>query len=464
MALAAYLAFLGAACALALADWRRAWLLLLVCGAVQDPVRKLTPGTPVVISFSVVALYGCILFGARNELLAELRDFSRRFTTIYKLGFTFVALLLLCALNGFFTYGVENWKVPLLGLFTYLAPVPAMLLGYAYLRREELLYRVFAVYATITSIALVGTLLEYYRVSWPTLGMVAFSGMDYIRHLPGIQIRMLSGFYRGPDIMAWHAAMLTSVGAAMALRAADMRGRLIWVAAAGWGFTACMLGGRRKAIYFVVVFLGALLWRYFRRLQNAQIVAVVGVALVMGGVIRHLAANEETSVYTRGAVASEQEIFERLEGGTIETFREFGLMGAGLGTATQGAQHLLRGQAIGWQEGGLGKLAIEVGLPGLLWIALLGLVAMRMLLLLTRIGDVRGSSQFARAALFAFMLANVATFMASAQAYTDAILGILTAFLVGCLFATAALDERLPAEEAAAAPQQRPQLTAAATA
>ena len=42
MALALYLAFLGAACAYALVDWRRGWMLVMVCGVIQDPVRKLT--------------------------------------------------------------------------------------------------------------------------------------------------------------------------------------------------------------------------------------------------------------------------------------------------------------------------------------------------------------------------------------------------------------------------------------
>ena len=71
---------------------------------------------------------------------------------------------------------------------------------------------------------------------------------DYIRHLPGIQIRMLSGIYRSPDVMAWHASMLAVIGVAMALRAGVRRQLLIWSAVAGWGFVNCMIGGRRKAM------------------------------------------------------------------------------------------------------------------------------------------------------------------------------------------------------------------------
>jgi hypothetical protein len=71
----------------------------------------------------------------------------------------------------------------------------------------------------------------------------------------------------------------------------------------------------------------------------------------------------------------------------------------------------------------------------------------RLLLILTSIGDVPGSSQFLRAMLFALVAANIANFIASAQAYTDAVLALTAGFLVGGLFAAAALDER----EAAAA-------------
>jgi hypothetical protein len=46
-------------------------------------------------------------------------------------------------------------------------------------------------------------------------------------------------------------------------------------------------------------------------------------------------------------------------------------------------------------------------------------------------------------------MANIAGFIASAQAYTDAVLALTAGFLMGALFASAALDERLPAAERA---------------
>jgi hypothetical protein len=447
MILALYLAFLGAACAYALADWRRGWMLVMVCGVIQDPVRKLTAGAPVVISFAVVGLYAAVLFGARFEILAHLSDFARRFGNVYTSIVVFIFLLLIAALNGLFTYGFDKWKVPLLSLFTYCVPMVAIILGYTWLQREEWMYRFFHLYTGLTGVALIGSVLEYMRVQWRILGMVGFEG-DFIRHLPGIQIRLLSGIYRGPDVMAWHAAMLTCIGVAMTLRAGLTKRALLWGSVATWGFFNCMIAGRRKAIYMVAVFSIVFVWRYARRLKAGQVLALFAVLLLLAGVVRQLRSDERTSVYAAGAVASQQELQSRFEGGAMETFRQFGLMGAGLGSATQGVYHLLGTTNVGWQEGGLGKLAVEVGLPGILALAVIGVILVRLLLRLTAIGDVPGSSQFIRVTLFGLVLANIASFIASAQAYTDAVLALTTGFFVGALFATAALDERL----AAAAP------------
>lgn len=440
---------LALACLVAIRDWRRGWMLIPVFAVLQDPVRKLTPGTPVAISFSIMAIYAAVLFAARRELLAHLRELGRRFPAIYSAAFVVAVTVLIAAVNGLLTFGMKAWQVPLLSLALYLAPLPAVILGYAFLQREEVLYRFFRVYAAVTSIALVGTLLEYFRVKARVLGIVAMP-YDYIRHLPGIQIRMLSGFYRAPDIMSWHAAMLTSIGLVMAMRPGSRRP--IWIGVAAWGFLSCILSGRRKSIYFVIAFAGAVLWRYFQRLNPRQLLALFAAALMIGVLVMRLESGESTNVYTRGATASNAEILKRLEGGVRETFRQFGYMGAGLGAATQGTRHLPgQTRSLGWQEGGLGKLAVELGLAGLVAVTIFVMLLFRMLLRLTAIGDVPGSSQFLRVALFGFFTANVIGFAASAQAYTDGVLALLTAFLAGCLLATAALDERVAAADVASA-------------
>ena len=170
-------------------------------------------------------------------------------------------------------------------------------------------------------------------------------------------------------------------------------------------------------------------------------------------VVHRIQSNEESSVYARGAATTEAEVAERLEGGLAETIRQFGIMGAGLGTATQGVRHVTGSDTnIGWQEGGLGKLAIELGVPGLIAVVIFGAATVRVMMRISGHPDIPESSQFARVTLFALVAANVANFMASAQAYSDPVLTLMTAFFVGCLFATATLDERVPVASTSARP------------
>ena len=434
--------------------------MALLCGVLQDPARKLTPGTPVILTLSVVAVYAVILFGASGSLQGHGREFSRRFGTIYgAIGLVFGALVL-AAMRGMFTYGLSGWKAPAMSFFLYCAPVPAVLLGYAYLHREENLYTLFRFYAVITSVALIGTPLEYMKVDSRALGTVALTELN-IRHLPGIQIRMLSGFYRAPDIMAWHAATLTIIATIMILRAPVILRAWPWMLAAAWGFFNCLLSGRRKAVYMVGVFVLVFLWRYFRRLTAVHFIAMVFVFAAIAGVMHKISGDEESSVYAAGASTTRKEVMQRLEGGLVETIAQFGLLGAGLGTATQGVQHVAGAENIGWQEGGLGKLAMELGVPGLIAVLILVIAMFRVMLAIARHPDVPGSSQFTRCVLFAIVVANGVEFMVSAQAYSDAVLALLTAFFLGCLFATAVLDERLPVSAPAPAPAR---LTAPATA
>ena len=450
-----FIAFLLLSMTVALIDWRRGWLMAIVCGVLQDPVRKLTPGTPVILIMSTVTVYVIALFAASGELQRRLREFTRRFSNVHGAFIVVLLFLVLAAVRGVFTYGMGGWQAPALSLFVYLAPVPAILLGFTYLRREEAIYAFFRFYAVVTSVALTGTLLEYFGMDLRVLGMVAATDLSaMIRHLPGIQIRMISGFYRGPDIMGWHAAMLAIIGITMAMRRQTLRRSWMWIALTAWGMLNCLLSGRRKAVYMVAVFVAVFLWRYVRQLKMLQVVALVLVFAAVGGVIYKIAHDEQANIYTRGTVTSSEEVLGRLEGGLFETVRQYGFLGAGLGAATQGVHHfhLVEGGMVGWQEGGLGKLAIELGIPGLIAVVFFAFALGRLMLLISAHPDVEGSSQLIRCALFGAVVANIIEFLVSAQAYSDPVLTLMTAFLLGCLLATGVLDERLHETTAATAP------------
>lgn len=451
MVLIPFLALLLLACVIAFLDWRRGWYLAIVCGVLQDPVRKMTAGTPVVITFSVVLVYLFVLLSSHVTLQNALADLNRRFAALYLAVTVFIVFLVLAAANGLITYGLEYWKAPALSFIIYLMPIPAMLLGYAFFRSDDDLIPFLVFYAVLTSIALIGVVLEYEGSHWSALGLVAATQGANIRMLPGIQLTMLAGFYRGPDILAWHAATLSAIGIAMAMRARVLSAAWLWMVAAAWGVFACFLSGRRKALYMLLVFVIVFVWRYARRLNVSQAISFVIVALLLVFVTHRLTTSERTDAYVRAAVLQQGELFTRLEGGFGETIRQSGIMGAGLGTATQGTQHFTNQQSFSWQEGGLGKLAIELGVPGVMAAALLLLVFINYMFKISRAPDEPGTSQIIRCMLMAMLVANMANFIASAQAYSDPVLTLMTSFFGGCLLATAATESRLAAAAKAAA-------------
>ncbi|HEY6138864.1 MAG TPA: hypothetical protein VI670_13975, partial [Thermoanaerobaculia bacterium] len=453
MVLIPFLALLLLGSVIAFLDWRRGWYLAILCGVLQDPVRKMTAGTPVVISLSILVVYVVILLSSHATLRTALADISGRFSALYAATSLFFLFLVVAGVNGLITYGFQYWKAPALSFAIYVIPISALLVGYAFFRRDEDFMAFIMFYTVLTSLALIGVVLEYKGVQWRALGLVAATEGSNIRFLPGMMVTMLAGFYRAPDVLAWHAATLTMIGIAMAIRARLLRWAWPWIGVATWGLVACFLSGRRKATYMVAVFAVVFVWRYVRRLNLAQAVSFVTLGLTLLYAGHRLASSEKAEVYVRAAATTQSEVLYRLEGGFSGTIEQYGLMGAGLGTATQGTQHLGSG-TFSWQEGGLAKLAIEVGIPGVIAAALLLIVFVNYMLKITRAPDEPGTSQLIRCMLMAMLIANVTNFMASAQAYSDPVLTLMTAFFGGCLLATAATESRL-AQAAQAAAEAR---------
>ncbi|PYQ27800.1 MAG: hypothetical protein DMF56_18165 [Acidobacteria bacterium] len=450
MILIVFGAILLVAIMVALLNWRHGWFAAMVCGVLQDPFRKMTPGTPAAMTMSVVLVYGVIIIAAAATLHRNRRDFALRFPNVYSAVSVVIIFLVLAAMRGVATFGIEMWKVPAISFLIYCIPIPATLLGYSWLTREEQMIKFFIFYSVLTSIALIGTPLEYLGVKARAIGMVAMP-WGFIRHLPGLQIPILSGFYRAPDIMGWHASMLAIIGIIMTMRARVLTKAWPWIIVTGWAFLNCIISGRRKAVYMVLAFALAFFWRYFKRLSIAQLSTILAIGLALMGVVYFVGGSEKSSVYTKGTRTSSAEVFERLEGGTFGSIEQHGIFGAGLGAATQGVRHVIGTETdLGWQEGGMGKLVVELGVPGALAVIVLVIAMMRMMLRISAVGDVEGTTQILRCGLFGIVIANMANFMASAQAYSDPVLTLSAAFYLGALFATATLDEKLAAEKAAA--------------
>ena len=123
-------------------------------------------------------------------------------------------------------------------------------------------------------------------------------------------------------------------------------------------------------------------------------------------------------------------------------YDRFGPLGAGLGVGTQGTQHF-SGAISGAAEGGLGKITVELGIPGLF---VMGWFAIALFRHLWRIMQAASglSPRMARLSfgLFSFLVANVAGFSVATQAYGDIFILLILSWTLGFLLVIPVLLER----------------------
>ena len=115
------------------------------------------------------------------------------------------------------------------------------------------------------------------------------------------------------------------------------------------------------------------------------------------------------------------------------TLGQSGVLGEGLGSASQGAQYIDGVRERSWQESGLSKLLIELGLPGFLWALVLGVTLGGALLGSLALVDSPDSPVLI--GIIGFCAANAASFVVSHQVYGDLLIMTLTAFFVGVALA-----------------------------
>src|SRR5262249_7002605 len=123
-------------------------------------------------------------------------------------------------------------------------------------------------------------------------------------------------------------------------------------------------------------------------------------------------------------------------------YEEFGLFGAGLGTGTQGTQNF-GGGISGASEGGLGKITLELGVPGLFVMGWIAILVFRSIW--TNMGVASRHSRrlvLLSFGFFSFLVANVAGFSVATQAYGDIFILLILSWIVGFLLAVPILVER----------------------
>jgi hypothetical protein len=218
-----------------------------------------------------------------------------------------------------------------------------------------------------------------------------------------------------------------------------------------------VLTGRRKFLVEILVFGSAYmaLLLYFGRggLRLAILSSMMGLIGFFGVILLLPDEKKEVRPYdapyqsyldrSSGVLGDVPQRFRDLGLGPISwAYNRYGLLGAGLGSGAQGAQHFgAVGQ--GAAEGGLGKIWLELGAPGFLIVAWFGFALARHLwTILCTVS--RQSIQLSRMALglMSFLVANVANYTVATQAYGDVMVLLLVGSTLGALLAMPILAER----------------------
>jgi len=220
------------------------------------------------------------------------------------------------------------------------------------------------------------------------------------------------------------------------------------------------LTGRRKTVIEVAVFASTyfILWLVFQKGVAKLGVASAIVGLVgFGWLVVYLGSDrpvyydQESLGYYR-YVERSKTVFQDAPSRFVEigiapimwAYDSFGVFGAGLGVGTQGTQHFGGGGAIsGAAEGGLGKITLELGIPGLFVMGWFAILVFNYLWRIMRDAS-RASPRIARLSigLFSFLVANMAAFSVATQAYGDIFILLILSWTLGFLLAVPLLLER----------------------
>jgi hypothetical protein len=442
---------------LTMVDWRQGLLMCLFVGILQDPLRKLAPNQPVYYVVLVGVIFGLAWVRASLTGVSLGPSVIQGWKKNLKAPFTvFTFLVLAQAVHSYLRYG--SALMPMVGLLVWLAPIPAVMLSYQFALRRGLdgVRKWMLLYVFVAMASLAGVYLEYIGFSWPVLGEI---GEGQIVYDLGTVLKSYSGFFRSSEIAAWHTAAISCF---IFMLSVGKRATLVRVAYALILITILVtlgiLTGRRKMLVEITVFLTVYVFLVAWLQRGAARIAMAILALGLTGyiiIVAFVAPDQTQRTYSHPV--SEENV-KRLEGyaargrtvfadvpkrlndlgvqPVLWAIDQFGWLGVGLGTGSQGTNKIADAHKIhrGPAEGGLGKITMELGVPGLamvLWLAVaLGRHLFRLLQQTARI-----SARHARMAygLLAFLVANAATFSVATQAYSDLFILIILGSCLGFL-------------------------------
>ena len=441
-----FLTVLAIAAAYSLFDNRTALGLLLMIGFTQDVVRKLTPGEPIIFIVTVGVLFAAILLGIwlRRGPAYSLEPFLR-WTDDMRMPLTvFLAVLLIQLIHSILRY--NNILVGMIGLASYISPFLALIVGYYLVNSVEDIRRFLKAYVVAGVVVAVSVVLAFAGVDSQALGEVGEGLKIYDQ---GTVLESYAGIMRVGEIAAWHISTAACMILALAVSSHKQRSYLLVFAIIAVMLVAVALTGRRKMLMLVALFLFFYFtaYLYYRKKLDARYFLSFCYLALLTWFGFELVNLDNYSESLRNYIARGTTVFGDASNRFVElgirpvqwAYNRVGVLGGGLGIASQGGYLFnMSGIAGGSGEGGLGKIMVELGLPGLICILWLLWSVTRYVdraLQLCRQPFVDGRVLPLMVSLTVMLAVNAITFSVATQVYGDMFVLILLGLFGGFLFA-----------------------------
>lgn len=435
------------ALAIAVSDFKTGMLIVVFVGCFQDVLRKLIVDAPVYITALVILFIVITYIGAQTAgKLLPMRtvpgwnNYLRSPLQFFFFWVFVQSTITLIKTGSLVLSGI--------GLTVYLLPILAFMLAFSFASNINNIIAFLWVYVAVSAAMLVGVYLSYFGFDWEILQSVGEAMVVYSWQT-GAPISLPSGFFRQPEVAAWHggAGVCLSVILILGIARRELLPNLFLGMLVIFFIGAVMLTGRRKflvEIIFFVPILFVLLRRfrivskkYFAIMTSGFVVLMIGFQVINPDFLSMLVDASGRGV--EGGVFLE--IFDRMSAMTyhaiLSSVQNNGFLGVGAGMGSGGAQYYLgENEGVGWSaEGGLGKIVAELGVPGLVisaWLIFSVVSSIGRTLDVLSKGD--SNSGIIGIGISAFLLANVFVFVGAAQVYSDLFILWLLGSCLGFVF------------------------------
>jgi len=406
----------------------------MLIGFLQDPIRKLLPGEPVFVTATIA---GFLLFAffaaiARGERLGMHGVPGWRRSLRRPARFMLV-LIVIQAIRAFFVTATP--VIPLIGLLSYLTPVPAVLIGIRVFGTPARVKKGLAIYVGMSALLAVSVVLGFVGYKSRILESVG-EGL-YIYSPDAGVLELQCGFMRATEVAAWHigAGVAFAIILASRIRARLMTFLFVGLLIVSMGSTI-FLTGRRKVllglVFFVLIYILALrfLGRSKRGSRTLMALVIVAAALVMFLPDTEIFRSKAGAAYVqRSTDTAGYERISQLANEVVITLRINGLLGSGAGLGAQGSQYYMVGTGA---ESGPGRVAAELGVPGLIGLAWIGFAFVRESRVILRVLVARDVGRFSIVTGFlCFLASNAAIFLGYHQIFGDLFVLTMLGFVVG---------------------------------